>query len=457
MSKSLEEVKTDLMKLALPYLRELEVLLDQNDEATSSKKIEEVLGAFDSTDATLKSAKNSQLMKMLSEFQNVIRAVYQQTAGTQRPLPNLIDYINHFNSLSVINFPTKNIRVHTLVSNLQSLSESDIDETWIDSFESEKIDLIANTNSLFNYLTYFNVKSISQWYGFVHTFGAEQNKFEDPIVFTKADQSRLILADVRYRNTIADFRSIVLRAVSTFRSYETVAEFPKKSLIVIVYSQEQEYEVSKAEAKFRKYLVEVDETLIHSIYFITVSLFKLEQIESKLEYFFRHVIGFEVAFDYEDSPLSHGWEGSTELLKMNSGFGLEADSTYGRVLKLRLPVDKDFYFDYPLVYAGRDSFHSVSFIVKPVSLFALYIRISVKESDNHFRFNITRGTEEPKWFSGVEFEIQKEFVPQGDWFLVKINVVEEFGRTFALHGLSLDRIEGVRLRGEIDVAKIYFE
>jgi hypothetical protein len=456
MNKSADDLKNDLMQLAKPYLQHLEELLRQQGVLTDSPVLD-VSAEKQRQTPKITNEETMVFMRRLFDLRSIIMTVYNYTTK-EKPLPNLIDYINFFNRKKVISFPTQDPHVRTLIEDIQNLNQDDIDEKWVDAFNAEKIDITSNINQLLEYLTDVSMQSIFEKHGFLFNPQLREYKSNQFGISAKKDHSKVILSDVKYRGELTDIKSMVLRAIESLNSYNADYEFASKYIIVLIYTQAQEHETSKAAGQFRKHLVEIEGSLLRKIFFIPISLVKLDDLQPKIESCFSAIEGLEVNFELHVSPLANNkWQGPPEINNLNSAFRFDADKQFGPVLHLRLPSEWKYYIDYSIPINYQAPFQSVSFVVRPRALGALYIEISIKDSSKQFWFKIESGDGEPKMKSNFEYLVYSKFFPFGDWNLVKIDVLKAFTRTFGQSGAVINRIEGVRLRGEIDVAKIYFE
>ena len=101
----------------------------------------------------------------------------------------------------------------------------------------------------------------------------------------------------------------------------------------------------------------------------------------------------------------------------------------------------------------------MTFIIQPGSDYKMYLEVAVRDDKKRFWFQIVPGEGEPKENSkdGTEFLVYVPGKKVGKWRTITLDVVKTFDQTFKKNGLSLHRIEGVRLRGKLTIAKIVFE
>lgn len=457
MAKSPEDYKKELIGLVEPYMAELSRLIKASN-VSDEKKIVETNSSIERT--SISSVEEVRLfIRRLYDLQSVLMLVYNALDPDKKRLENLIEYVDYFNKINVISVPLKNAKVLTLLDNLQNLTEEDINQDWIRAFNEEKIDIPVTIRNLLDHLISHKLQEVVSKFDFLHSPSLREYKSDDYLISAKRDHSKVVLSDVKFRPNITDVRSIVLRAIESWQNYQPPYEFADKYLLVFIFTNEQDHQLNKFAGQFSKHLAEIDESLIRRIQCVALSTFKLDNLQDKIESCFNIINGYEINFNYNDSPLSHGWKAPQDISHLESIFTHLEDDQQGNVLKIKFPTFK-YSIKNQLVLGPKWRLSTVSFVFKPGEDCELCVEISIKDSNKEFWFNIKNGEGEPEVShenGKFEWFVFSPHMKIGDWNLVKINVFKEFERTFGKEGLILNKIEGVRLRGAMTIAKIFFE
>lgn len=133
---------------------------------------------------------------------------------------NLVNMIDYFNEIGVLNIPLKNDKVFSLLENLQNIREEDITEEWYQAFTSNKIDIQISSISLLEHFSLTRIKKVGETFRFITNPNLIEYPQNDFILSAKVDHSRLLLVDVKFRTKVNDLQNIL------FRGLERLAEYP---------------------------------------------------------------------------------------------------------------------------------------------------------------------------------------------------------------------------------------
>jgi len=406
-------------------------------------------------------SKYRKFLEQLHDFQHTCHVVYNQVSPEKASSENLVNMIDYFNEIGVLNIPLKNDKVFSLLENLQNIREEDITEEWYQAFTSNKIDIQISSISLLEHFSLTRIKKVGETFRFITNPNLIEYPQNDFILSAKVDHSRLLLVDVKFRTKVNDLQNILFRGLERLAEYPLHFQNTTKYLAVVTFTRQQEHELSRLVAQFQKLLVETDSSLLNRVFLIPVSIDKIESLEAKLPDVYEALSGLDVTFDYSNSPLDNGWIGPPNISQLDSIFIHEVDSSVGNVLHLKLPsLPNPFYIDYKLVANQRWKFNKVIFLTRLMSNSHLYVELQVRDDNNRYWLKVMIGDSEPKVNpQNRKFEYFI-FIPassQGAWHTIIVDVPREFEKTFGKDGLELNRIAGVRLRGEVIVSKIGFE
>jgi hypothetical protein len=405
-------------------------------------------------------ANTKKIVEQLYNLRTVVSIVYNNTESDRKAFKNLVGYIDFFNDKSIINIPLTDSKVRTLIENLSDLNVEDLTKEWYEAFKENKIDLRYATLQLLEYYTRFRVSEVLERSNFVVDPERKEYSGSDFFMVGKNDHSKVVLFDIKFQESIRDIKNIVLRGIEKLSEYRLKFEHASKHLIIVVYINQQEHSFSRLAAQFQKILIERDQSFVNRVFFIPISIFKTEDLQSKLLDCFGSLQGLDITFDYPDSPLNHGWTSFESLRNLSSIFNHQRDESFGNVLRLKLPTSSnEHYIDYQLVANQKWRFSRVVFTIQPGDDFKIYVEIAIQNDKKRFWLQVLMGDGEPKQNSksGTEYLVYAPFRTIGNWYIITVDVTYFFDKTFRTQGLLLQRIEGVRLRGDLTIAKISFE
>lgn len=452
--------KKELDITAQPYLEELFELLIEKKFIFRAKEKEKFTLKSDA-DSDKNSKTNSQeFLIQIQDFQTIAQVVHNKIAKDNHSLGNVANYIDYFNNQRITKIPLSNSKVRTLLENLYNMDLDEISESWYEEFKAEKINFREELLRILIYFSKVQLNEEASRLDYVLNPELREYRRTEGIVAAKRDHSKLILFDIKYRQDTGSISNLVLRAIEKWNAYPFPYEYTSKYLIIVVYVNKQEYETNRMIGQFTKMLVELDETLLNRIFFVPVALVKVDDFAVKTAELLKTFEGQTVTFDYIDSPLNHGWIGHTSINKKESIFIHQNDAEQGKVLYLNLPSSQgNDYMDYQLISSHRWRFEKVIFIIQPSQDCKFYVELAIKSDKRSFWFQIVDGEDEHKENSTnhTEFMIFVPFRNLGSWKIVSVGVRKYFNETFGKSGLILDKIEGVRVRGKIGIARILFE
>lgn len=451
--------KTKRSRLAEPYLTKLFEELVRKGILLESIEQQVKIGTAESGSSNDKLTPAKRLIEQLYTFNAIIRTVHNAIPDKKDPLVNLLDLIYYFIEKQVIDIPLNDPRVVALFKSVNTIRAEDLSNDWLDTFEKSKIDLIKIGSVLLEYLSEIYIEVVGVKNNFITNPILREYPRNNFILSVKQDHSKVILFDIKFRTTISDIKSIILRSISRIKEYPFPFGESSKYLVIVIYTTEQDHTFDRVTSQFSRLLIDIDPSLIDNIFFIPVEINKAVGLLTKLEEFYKSISGLDLAFPYNDSPLSHQWTGPKSLSTLSSVFRYANDEIYGNILQLSLPTSNDYYIEYALI-SRKWKFKRVSFILGRETDNGIYVELAAQESNRRYWLQIRIGNNEPiinpsnRSFEYIVYVPSKE---QGNWLVVNVDARVMFEKTFGKQGLTFQRIEGIRLRGEVKIAKISFE
>lgn len=457
-----DETKSSLDMHAKVYIQELyERLISENlfssdidNTKSSSIKNESVKNASEQNKGEAK-----HILRQLWDLRQIAQVVYRNIEKSDKQPPELLSYAEYFNEKNITNIPLSDQSFRSLLENINNITDEDISGRWFSAIEKNKIDIRKESGRILEFHSRTTIGRLGEQFGFVLSKDTQNENESGFIVASSRDQSKLILFDVKFRTTIDDLKSIVLRETEAFSKFSD--KDTNKYLAIIIYTNQQEHNFNRLVGQFNKIIVDQDEDLINKVFFLPISLYKMEDLDDKISDVLKSAKGIEVAFNYQDSPLNHNWKGDKSLSSLRSIFIHGTDPKYGNTFELNLPNSEGYnYIDYNLLASGRYAFRKVIFVVEPKEDYKFYIEISIKDDRKQFWLQIhpDEKTEASfKEYSNTEYIVFSPYLRDNNWKIIEIDVQKVFESTFKNAGLRLNRIEGVRFRGKIKIAKIAFE
>lgn len=451
-----DSIKKLLETIAKPYLEALNDRLAEREILQRKNNKENQIPIEEKQ--TKSGFDKRRILDELYDLRTITQIIYSGLLPPEQRSLNLIDQLDYFVSKNVIDMPLADRRVKSLLTNLNNIVESDITESWYSGFSENKIDPRLISNRILDYYSWDVLSKLCNENGFDLNRGgpAVDNGFD--FISKSKTSSKSILISIKFRNRIEDLSNIVLREVNAFANSFSMTN---SSLITIVYTNEQDHGFSRLVAQFDKLLIDSNESMLGRIFFLPVGIYKIEELKNRVSHLLNDLKGKEVTFDYDDSPLDHGWSGDINHLAQQSGiFKHFVDPTFGNVFKLGFLNSSGLnYIDYRLIANRKYSFRTVVFVVRPFIDSSFYVEISVRDDKKEFWIKIREGKklEAIKKISATEYLISAPVTNRADWKIFEVDVVNAFDITFKQDNLTFDKVEGVRLRGEIDIARITFE
>jgi hypothetical protein len=453
--------KQRLDKISEPHLEELFELL-VSKKLLSTKEMEKP-SSSNLLDHQEDEISFLEIMEKLRDLRSVMIAVYSSLSGEQRYLGNIVKYVEYFNEKAIIDVPLGDRKIRSLLENLDNIDQADFSEQWYLAIKEHKLDF---TNIILELLNYFSSQMVEKVglesnYKIINSL-PDLNPLTDLMISAMDDESKVVLFDVKYRVTISDLKSLVLRAVEKLGEYEYLSENWNANMVIVVFTKDENHSFNRLQGRFAKNILDVSESFLYHVFFVPVSISNLQEFEPKVRELLNSFSSFEIDFAFTDSPLNHGWSTTTNLSQLSSIFRLQNDEKFGKILNLKLPGELNNYFiEYRLSASQSWSFNLVSLIIKPSSMYRISVELSMKGDTNPYWFHVYEGDQR------VEMDPENTnfsyfiFVPfkklSQDWDVVNIDVRYYLEQTFLKNRLVFDRINGVRLMGELSVAKITFQ
>jgi hypothetical protein len=445
------ELTRDLDRISKPYLEELFELMKGSGLLTSNSIAK-------GTDVTPSRILPQEFIHQVYDLQSVAQVVYHRTESGNR-LNNAVELVNYFNNKGILSIPIANKQVRKLFESLPELREEDISEEWYAEVATNNVDLRKAIMQLLEYYSILRITSLGENEGFrpAPPSSSANELFEFSAI---SGNKKRTLFEIKFRKEIIDLRNIVLRHVEGLKTNELTSASSNLFSAIIIYTNQQDHLFGRLLTQFSKILVDEFPELLNKIFFLPVSISKIDGLDSKLIDLFRSIKGLTISFDYSDSPLNHSWTGPEDLNKLESIFWHFEDPQYGNVLGLRLPSNHKYFIDYKLSSANFWHHNQVTFIVKPAADSGIYIEINVLNDSKSYWFQLLPGpaAAEPNHQNGnVEYFVYLPFVDVGGWSFITFGLEEWFDKTFRNQGLVFNKIAGVRLKGNLTVAKISFD
>lgn len=455
--------KATLDGIARPYLEELFELLVKEKVIYLTPDAQDIYSIHTEKNIRTNDLDVSprKIMEQLRDLQAVSQVVHHNTEAEKTNLGSLLNYIDFFNERNVFNIPLGDSKLRALLGNLNNVNEEDIGKEWQDAFHNSKIDFRGAVLTLLEYFSRIKVGEVSEKYDFILDPQLREYPSTDFFITAKRDHSKIVIFDIKFRANIDDPKSLILRGIEKLNNYAANFSDASKYLVILVYTNQQDHTFNRLSTQFHKILIERNEELLNRVFFIPVSIYKTEDITQKLTECYNALQGIDITFDYKDSPLNHGWTGHEETLnKLFSIFRLVSDSTFGHALELNLPNSEGNYFiDYRLIANQKWKFKNVIFVMRPSDDCKIYVEVVVQGDSKRYWLEIVDGEKPPVENSnnGTEFKCFVPFKKQDYWYYATVDVISLFNKTFRKMGLTFQRIEGIRLRGKLTIAKIFFD
>ncbi|MGC3947999.1 MAG: ATP-binding protein [Chryseolinea sp.] len=398
------------------------------------------------------------LIDQLRDLQAIAQIVHHSTENENVNLGNLVEYLSYFNAKGVTDVSLTDQKLTALLGNLNHLTDEDITPPWTDAVERAKLNYRIPVQQLLEYFTKQKVEALIKQTDFFLNPALREYAY-DGILCAKADHSKLVLFDIKFRASIDDLKSIVLRSTQSLNDYKPSYENTRTYLIVIVYTMQQDQLFQRLLGQFQKLMVDQSESFLNRVFFIPVSMYRTEELSKLLEQHFQTIQGLEIVFGYEDSPLNHGWKIDERFRGENYNLSLPRDQFYGKVLEFMFPIGMPYgYLDYPLTGSNSWKFRYVTFVVQFAGFEQMYIELAVQGSSASYWFLIKRGDAPPEPSKGGrEFVISIPAQRHQSWYSLSIDVQHYFSETFKPLGHQFAGIKGIRLAGSLTVAKIMFD
>lgn len=453
--------KQSIEKIAAPYLDELYDIFI-NEKILNNKNDSQLQTTSDSTqiETSQEPSNSKKLVRQLYDLQTIIRVTYRAVTNEGKELGNLLNYVEYFNLQKVIDIPLTDVKVKVLLEDIQNTSEDDISKEWSDAFAKNKIDITKIIHQLLAHMTMVRASQIGAAYEYNSSQSLNKQLTSDIILTATNDPNKTIQFEVKFRANISDLKSIALRSIKDYKNNALTYTKSTNRFVVLIYTYEQDHTFNRSIAQFNRVIVETDESLKDRISLIPISINASDGLSIKLKEYFEKINGLVLTFDYPDSPFQHGWSGPRTISKLNGVFRHLEDPEFKNVFGLDLPSSGNYYIDYKLNAYKTWNFQRVTFVIRPKIEFKFYVELSIKEDKNEYWFQILEGSKEPELKSthgNFEYLVYSPFNDVRGWKYITIDVIEMFNKTFARYGGEFQRIEGVRLRGAIDVAKITFD
>ncbi len=169
----------------------------------------------------------------------------------------------------------------------------------------------------------------------------------------------------------------------------------------------------------------------------------------------------EIGFNYQDSPINHGWKFTEKEPENEPIFTRTSDGHFGNALKIRTTgkYALDFGVD-PAAYIGG----SIEFVAKIQGNSKIYAQLSVQSQDGKtnknvwLNFQIGLDKPQPVGDGKTEWVVYLSPTPLGDgWLKFNANLIEGLDGSCGKQGWSFRKLRAIRLRGNLEFAyiKIY--
>ena len=165
-----------------------------------------------------------------------------------------------------------------------------------------------------------------------------------------------------------------------------------------------------------------------------------------------------IDFNYQDSPLSHGWEITERVKEGEPVLTHTSDGFFGNALKIRA-TDK-YAMEcgvVPAAYIGK----LVEFATKVEGGSGIYANLSVQSKDGtktkDVWLNFQIGVEQPRPYGDgkTEWTVYLSPEPVGkSWLKFQVDLNDALIRSFGKDGWVFRKLRGFRLRGNLEIAYI---
>jgi hypothetical protein len=159
--------------------------------------------------------------------------------------------------------------------------------------------------------------------------------------------------------------------------------------------------------------------------------------------------------------LDNGWEISEPSdKKLKSKIKIIDDEVYGKILSIKT-FSRETCFDYDF-QSSNFLYKKIKFITRPTDYSVLYINVKIRSKFNLSKDNIDNiwlkifsGQRPPQkvaddeWIVFIEPE-EKE----NNWKIYTVQIPKQIQNTLSTFGWVIVGVKGVRLRGDMEIAKI---
>ncbi|MBI4774158.1 MAG: toll/interleukin-1 receptor domain-containing protein [Deltaproteobacteria bacterium] len=171
------------------------------------------------------------------------------------------------------------------------------------------------------------------------------------------------------------------------------------------------------------------------------------------------ILKYTIDFDYKTSQIENkGWIITPENPEQEKpNVQIVSDTNFIKILNIE--SFKRYRMDREIDHSYNDC-TVVEYIVKPGEDYSLYISAYVKKTSGDSKqqvwLNIKIGSQNNTKFKDDEWTIFVQPTPTvADWKMLSVNVPKSISETFGNEGWDFVRLQGIRVRGSIMVARIH--